>query len=200
MNRERKGNRLKNYDYSQPGYYFVTICVHPNLKGTNVFGTIKNRKMDLNQYGEIVSKQWVWIADRYEHIILDKWIIMPDHFHAIVKIVHTESDNNTVGTGCDTVGTGRDLSLHCNNPDQNKNKPSPRKYKPLDQIIGAFKTTSSKLIHLSGYNDYAWQRSYYDRIVRDAGALNQIRQYIINNPGNWSAQIQDLYRDRNHPN
>ena len=78
---------------------------------------------------------------------------MPDHFHAIVKIVHFESGNNT-------VGTGRDLSLHCNNPIQNKNNPSPRKYKPLDQIIGAFKTTSSKLIQLSGYNDYAWQWSY----------------------------------------
>ena len=106
---------------------------------------------------------------------------MPDHFHAIVKIVHTESDNNT-------VGTGRDLSLHCNNPDQNNNNLSPWKYKPLDQIIGAFKTTSSKLIHQSGYNDYAWQRSYYDHIVRNTNSLNRIREYIINNPENWNIQ------------
>jgi len=184
MNRERKGNRLKNYDYSQPGYYFITICVHPNFKGNNIFGTIKNGKMNLNKYGEIVSKQWLWIAERYQHIILDEWIIMPDHFHSIIKIVHTKSDKNTVETGCYTVGTGRDLSLHCNNPSPNKN-PFPRKYKPLDQIIGAFKTTSSKFIHLSGYNDYAWQRSYYDRIVRDTNALNRIREYIIDNPGNF---------------
>jgi putative transposase len=111
---------------------------------------------------------------------------MPDHFHAIVKIVHTESGNNTVGTGCDIVGTGRDLSLQCNNPVQNNNNLSPRKYKPLDQIIGAFKTTSSKLIHQSGYNDYAWQRSYYDHIVRDTVSLNRIRQYIIDNLINWN--------------
>ena len=94
---------------------------------------------------------------------------MPDHFHTIIKIVHTESGNNTVGTGCDIVRTGRDLSLHCNNPDQNNN-PSPRKYKPLDQIIGAFKTTSSKLIHQAGYKDYGWQGSYHDRIVRDTNS------------------------------
>ena len=87
---------------------------------------------------------------------------MPDHFHAIVKIVHTESGNNN---------------------------PSPRKYKPLDQIIGAFKTTSSKLIHLSGYNNYAWQRSYYDRIVRDTNSLNFIREYIIDNPENWDNHV-----------
>ncbi len=111
MNRERKGNRLKNFDYSHPGYYYITICVHPGLKGHNVFGNINNGKMDLNKYGEILSIQWVWIAERYKHIILDEWVIMPDHFHAIVKIVHAESDNNT-------VGTGRDLSLQCNNPVQ----------------------------------------------------------------------------------
>ena len=178
MNRDRKGNRLKNCDYSQPGNYFITICVHPGLKGHNIFSSIRNGKMELNKYGEIVSKQWLWIAERYPHVILDEWVIMPDHFHAIVKIVHAESDNNP-------VGTGRDLSLHCNNPNQNNNNPSPQKYKPLDQIIGAFKTTSSKLIHRSGYNEFAWQRSYYDHIVRDTGALNQIREYIINNPINW---------------
>ena len=72
---------------------------------------------------------------------------MPDHFHVIVKNVHTKSGNNT-------VGTGRDLSLQCNNPEQNNNNSSPRKYKPLDQIIGAFKTSTFKLIHLSGYTDH----------------------------------------------
>ncbi len=178
MNKERKGNRLKKFDYSKPGHYFITICVHPVFKGHNIFGSIKNGKMDLNKYGQILSNQWLWIAEQYKHILLDEWIIMPDHFHAIVKIVHTESGNNT-------MGTGRGLSLHCNNPYQNKNILFPQKYKPLGQIIGAFKTTTSKLIHKSGYNDYTWQRSYYDRIVRDTNSLNCIRQYIINNPINW---------------
>ena len=72
MNRERKGNRLKKYDYSQPGEYFITICVHPGLKGQDIFGSIKNGKMGLNKYGEILSNQWLWITERYEHIILDK--------------------------------------------------------------------------------------------------------------------------------
>ncbi|MDA3941720.1 MAG: hypothetical protein PF693_20820 [Spirochaetia bacterium] len=84
MNRERKGNRLKNFDYSAPGYYFVTICVQPGLKGYNIFGIIKNDEIQLNKYGEIVSKQWLWIAERYNHILLDEWVIMPDHFCIIL--------------------------------------------------------------------------------------------------------------------
>jgi len=163
MNKERKLNRLKKYDYSQPGNYYITICVHSELRWKNVFGKIYDGKMELNEYGEIVLKQWLWVAERYKHIILDEWVIMPDHFHAIVKIVHTELENFI-------VGTGRDLSL--------------RKYKPLSQIIGAFKTTTSKMIHINGYNNFTWQRSYYDHIIRNNNALLQIRKYIINNPVN----------------
>lgn len=178
MNKERKSIRLKNYDYSQPGYYYITICVHPDLPWNNIFGKINNGKMVLNEYGEIFSKQWLWIAERYKHILLDKWVIMPDHFHAIVNIVHPESNNFI-------VGTGRDLSLRCNNPGQKNNKPPTRKNKPLSQIIGAFKTTSSKMIHMIGNNNFTWQRSYYDHIIRDIDSLTRIRKYIINNPVNW---------------
>ena len=70
MKKERKLNRLKNYDYSQPGNYYITICVHSGLRWKNIFGKIHGGKMDLNEYGEIVLKQWLWIAERYKHILL----------------------------------------------------------------------------------------------------------------------------------
>ncbi|RKX85803.1 MAG: hypothetical protein DRP58_05310 [Spirochaetes bacterium] len=60
-----------------------------------------------------------------------------------------------------------------------------RKYKPLSQIIGAFKTTTSKIIHMTGYHNFTWQRSYYDHIIRNNDSLIRIRKYIINNPVNW---------------
>jgi len=62
------------------------------------------------------------------------------------------------------------------------------KVKPLSALIGAFKTTSSKLIHYLGYHDFAWQRSFYDHIIRGDEALEKIRVYIRNNPLNWDLE------------
>ena len=163
MNRERKGNRFKNYDYSQPGYYFITICVHPDLKGNNIFGTIKNGKMDLNKYGGIVNHVWQNLPNHYYNCSLDKYIIMPDHFHGIVEII---ADDGNVGNGL---------------------KPFPTvKHHGLPEFIRGFKTFSSRGINtINNGNTFRWQKSYHDRIVRNSNSLNYIRQYIINNPINW---------------
>ena len=110
--KERKRNRLQNYDYSHGGYYFVTTSTKHHEE---FFGNIENNTMILNEYGEIVQKQWLWLADQYEYIKLDEYIVMPNHCHGIVAI--------------DSVGTGRDLSLQ-------------GKIKSLSELIGAFKTTS----------------------------------------------------------
>ncbi len=163
MNRERKGNRLQNYDYSQPGYYYVTICVHPGLKRCNVFGVINNGKMKLNKYGEILNHVWQNLPGHYHNCLLDEYIIMPDHFHGIVEII----------TDVDNVGNGL--------------KPFPTvKHHGLPEIIRGFKTFSSRGINaINNGNTFRWQKSYYDRIVRNDKSLNHIRQYIIDNPANW---------------
>ena len=75
--------------------------------------------MELNKYGAIISQQWLWIAEQYNHIILDEWIVMPDHFHAIIRIDYPQSDMGII------VGTGRNLFLQ-------HYKPPPRKHKPLN--------------------------------------------------------------------
>ncbi len=161
----RKDNRLTSYDYSQIGYYFVTICTKRHVEW---FEKIENEQMILNQYGEIVKKQWLWLAEHFPYVSLDKWILMPNHLHGIVVI-----DSLPI------VGTGRDLSLH-QLPQENGIK-----IKPLSDLIGAFKTTSSKMIHQQGLGEFLWQRSFYDHIVRDESSLNKIREYISNNPINW---------------
>src|SRR3989344_1165081 len=129
---KRKQNRLSNYDYSQPGYDFLTICVHDRVC---CFGNVENNKMILNDLGKIVEQQWLWLKQRYPYVDLDVHQIMPNHFHGMLII----------------VGNGRDHSLQA-------------KIKPLPELIGAFKTTSSKLIHKLGNLDFSWQKSFYDHI------------------------------------
>ena len=123
--------------------------------------------MCLNIYGAVLYRQWSWLAAQYSYIGLDEFVVMPNHVHGIVIIKDIQD-----------VGTGRDLSL-------------PNKIKSLSELIGAFKTTSSRLIHEHGLVDFAWQRSFYDHIIEDDDSLNEIRTYIRYNPKFWR-------RDRNY--
>ena len=165
--RRRKSNRLKNFDYSSSGWYFVTICTQNR---ECLFGNVIDNKMVLNKYGEIVQDQWLWLEKQYKYVEFDAFHIMPNHFHGILIIVNETN----------RVGTGLDLSLQ-------------KKRLSLSNIIGAFKTTSSKHIHQIGLNTFRWQRSFYDHIIRNKYSLFRIRQYIRDNPKNWSD-------DRNNPN
>ncbi|MDD2715258.1 MAG: transposase [Candidatus Wallbacteria bacterium] len=170
---DRKTNRLPGYDYSTPGAYFVTVCVHnrENAFGKIISGNDHGRSVQANESGKIVEQQWKWLFKQFDHIEIDEYVIMPDHFHGIIHIVMNAND--PVGKCVDNpipVGNGRDRSL---------------RIKPIPQLIGAFKTTTSKLIHQAGFTNFQWQKSYYDHIVRDDAELNRIRDYIINNPMNW---------------
>ncbi len=175
--KERKANRWPGYNYNYPGRYFITICTKDRKK---YFGSVDNNKMKLNKIGEIAKQQLLWLPDNFPQVRLDQWIVMPNHVHIILEINYNFNNDKTGYADDDkngkSVGTGRDLSLQG---------------KPIYDIIGAFKTTSSKLIHQIGHSDFAWQRSFYDRVIRDDNELSRIRDYIIFNPLNWS-------RDRNN--
>lgn len=115
--------------------------------------------MVLNESGNVVEGQINWLEKQYKYVNFDCRVVMPNHMHFIIEIN-------------DHVGTGRDLSL-------------PIKIKSLSELIGALKTTSSKLIHLNGISDFQWQRSFYDHIIRNEISLNKIREYIRINPKMW---------------
>ena len=159
------------------GFYFVTICIKNR---DDFFCKIENGKMFLNEFGEITKKCWLDLSNHYKNCLLDEFIIMPNHVHGIVTIENANvlMENGLVGNGL--VGNGLVVG--------NGLKPFPTvtKIHGLSEIIRGFKTFSAKNINLLlGEKIFQWQKSFYDHIIRDEKSLNNIRQYIINNPANW---------------
>jgi REP element-mobilizing transposase RayT len=161
----RRSIRLKGYDYSQPGAYFVTICAHNREM---LFGDIIDNAMIMNEYGEMVEYTWYDLHNHNHNIKLDDFVIMPNHVHGVIIIN---------GIGPDAVGAG--------------SKPAPttmnHKQHGLSEIIRQFKTFSARHINKIRQSPgiHVWQRNYYEHIVRDENELNRIRKYIIENPLNW---------------
>ncbi|MCK4635355.1 MAG: transposase [Candidatus Moranbacteria bacterium] len=174
MHRIRKRNRLENYDYSQNGYYFVTICTKDKKY---FFGEIKDGEMVLNDYGKIAKKCWLDLPNHYVNCQLDEFIFMPNHMHGIVIIDNdiVESDNFVVGNGL---------------------KPFPTKGKKLhglSEIMRGFKTFSSRRINETNpVNKFQWQKSFYDHVVRNDESLCKIREYIMINPEKWEFDKENL--------
>ena len=174
MNKERKRNRLKDFDYSESGYYFITICTNDRVE---IFGNIVDGKMLLNTCGKIIQKQWLWLSAQYDYIKLDQYVVMPNHIHGIIIIDKNGYGDNRCGDNPRIVPTD---TIY--NPRKNL----------LSKTICAFKTTSSKLIHRAGIPDFKWQRSFYDHIIRNEKSLLKIREYIINNPLKWEYDSENL--------
>jgi len=96
---QRKPNRLKGYNYSSPGYYFVTFCTHGKVEW---FGSIKSERMIYNKYGRLAEQIWKQIPDHYDNVSLDEYVVMPNHIHGIIVI---EEHDMNVGTEYCSVST-----------------------------------------------------------------------------------------------
>jgi putative transposase len=154
----RKPIRFKEYDYSQPGEYFITICTKDKKC---MFGSIANGKMDLNEKGRIVDRCWRGIPEHFPFVDLDEYVTMPNHFHGIIII----NENNCRGEVI-----------------------SPLRKQTLGNIVAYFKYQSTKLINeLQGTSGVkVWQRNYYDRVIRNDKELQNIQDYISNNVITWA--------------
>jgi REP element-mobilizing transposase RayT len=193
----RKTNRLKDYDYSSIGAYFITICIQerheilckivgdgfPVPHEQNIIPTKQNTAphIQLTEYGEIVDEYIHTIPKKYPHIRVDTYVIMPDHVHMVLTIVgegsplpqnnYGKNINNTHGTGINnTHGTGN---------------PSPTT--TIGNIIGWFKYQTTKQINIlwNTPGQHIWQRSYHDHIIRSEQDYHNICQYINENPMRW---------------
>lgn len=161
---------MHGYDYNLGGSYFITICTKSKI---NYFGDIKNNKMVLSKIGKIAQGCLQEIESHFNDVELGEFVVIPDHVHFVVHLM-----GDGVGTG-DDVGTRHALSL----PALSLPK---RKYMRLSNIIGSFKSSTTRIIRQNLNNhQFAWQRSYYDRIIRSQKELENIEQYIFYNPANW---------------
>ena len=186
----RKNIRLKNYNYSQQGYYFVTICIKDHKC---LLGKIIDNKMILNQFGIIVEKFWLEIPNRFENVKLLEYVIMPNHIHGIIHI----TKNFPVGAIHESpLQQIHELPLqliHESSPQQiheltiQQQKIKQRRNMILPKIIGRFKMQSAKHINLLRKTPGVpvWQRNYFEHIIRNEKSYFKIAEYILNNPLNW---------------
>ena len=196
---KRKQLRLRGYDYSQNGYYFVTICT--KQKGS-VFGTINDNKMSLYAAGKVVQNCWEEIPAHYPFVLLDQFVIMPNHVHGIIVIANTivvgannhsplhetTEIKNVVGAGFprpheihevkSAVGANNHSPLH----DSDIVKGTSR---TLGAVVRGFKIGVVKGLKEFSYEESIWQRNYFEHIIRSDKELQDVRTYIADNPKNW---------------
>ena len=185
---KRRSIRLKDYDYSQAGAYFVTMCT---FKKECLFGDIEDGKMRLNEFGEVVKRQWLQTGVVRASVELDEFQIMPNHFHGIIIL----NDN---------VGAIRRVALFpetcCSAPERAIHRIAPTGdiagavSGSIGAVIGQLKSIVTKQINAIRNTPGCpvWQRNYYEHIIRNEDEMDRIREYIINNSVKWA-------EDENNP-
>ena len=169
----RRSIRLKNYDYTQPGAYFVTVCTYERAP---LFGAVADGRMILNPLGQMARQCWLAIPDHFPHTQLDKFVIMPNHVHGIIWIV---DDVANVGA--------KDFS-----PRPSNGKRPRGTSRTIGSVVRGFKIGVTKWGRRNTDVFSVWQRNYYEHIIRTERSLNAIRRYIAENPLRW-------HLDRNNP-
>ena len=172
-----ESTRLRHWDYSSNGTYFITLCTKNR---ESFLGEIVDGEMQLSEIGKIVQKYWLEIPDHFSFIMLNNFIIMPNHMHGIVVI----DKAHDVETRQCLVSTAATKTI---NRFQNQGKHT------ISSIIGAYKSICTKTINKTQNKIFfGWQPRFYDHIIRDKNNLIRTREYIINNPIKWDS-------DKNNP-
>lgn len=171
---QRRSIRMKGYDYSQPGLYFITICIQDRKC---LFGNVINGAMILNDAGKMAEKWWYELENKFPDIKCGEMIVMPNHFHCII---------HNVGM---TVGADPRVCPHyiTHAPNASEHKGS-----PLHRVVQWYKTMTTN-VYIRGvkntgwqpFNGKLWQRNYYEHIIRNEKSHAAISEYIINNPAKW---------------
>jgi putative transposase len=163
----RRSLRLKHYDYASDGAYFVTICT----RGRTLF-------FERGEIRSIAERCWLEIPDHFPDVDLDTWVVMPNHVHGIIVIA-----KKGVQLNAPTPRRDSDVAFSAISPPRDT----------LAVVVRTYKAAVTTLCRQAGNEEFGWQRSYYDRVIRDLDELDRARRYIVNNPLQW-----DL--DEHNPN
>ena len=155
---QRRSIRLPEYDYSQDGAYFITLC---SFNRQLIFGNIVSGEIHLSKIGEIVKKYLEEIPDHFKDVFVDKYAIMPNHIHFIHLIVGVQNFE----------------------PLRHQyQKIIPRS---IGSIIRSFKSSVTRWCRKNDLENFKWQRNYFEHTIRNEEDFIRIREYIMNNPLQW---------------
>lgn len=175
----RHSIRLPGYDYTRPGAYFLTILAH---KKEHLFGNVIKGVVQLSPVGEIVQEQWQKIPTHFPDVLLDAFVIMPNHIHGILVITE----------GAASMGKGKAFDLgssHKSNalPIRLGSQPG-----SIPAVLQNFKSITSRKINklLNSPRSTIWHRNYYEYIIRDEEDFSRIQEYILENPMKWDSLLE----------
>jgi REP element-mobilizing transposase RayT len=195
------GPRHPSFDYRRVAAYFVTTCARNRRC---LFGTVSQGQMHRNEVGTIVAEEWVRSERLRDRILLDAWVVMPNHLHGIVCIVPPGVDDVSprgydvrVGSAPETITAPRDdhvgptraSDLHAGRMDGSEESRSPNgpSSRSLSAMIGAFKSAATRRANREhGVSGSIWQSGFHDRILRNEEEWRARRRYIERNPGRWA--------------
>lgn len=190
---DRKSIRLKDFDYSNIGGYFITICSQ-NMRC--LFGEVENGEMKPNLFGKMVEMEWKNLETRFPQIELDVWTAMPNHFHGIVMILRrpemVTANNPSPIRAMTSIARTSEPRVRLLLAGEDKLHPYGTEEGSLGRIMQAFKSITTvtflKTLKESGRRSESgklWHRNYYEHVIRNESDLAMIREYIQNNPLRW---------------
>ena len=197
----RRSIRLKGYDYASAGLYFITICCQDRA---SLFGAIKNGEMIFNEYGQIAFNEWVKTPTLRTNVELGEFVIMPNHIHGIIRLLDRGESHSPENESVGKTPQRDNSELHSPDnmelysPDNNESHSpenegvckTPQLRSPsqtIGSIVRGYKSSVTKQLNLLNIDCVVWQRNYYEHIIRDECAYQNISAYIINNPSKWTA-------------
>jgi putative transposase len=162
-----ESTRLVDWDYSSRGWYFVTLCTRD--KECSLADWV-NGEIVLSAAGVIAEVEMKVISIHYSNVIIDQYVVMPNHVHAIIVIA------------------GR----HLHSPGHGVFQPSQTHQPSISTVIGGYKAGVTRKCHSQGIQDFCWQSRFHDRILRSNASVNAVRDYIDHNPQNWLEDPNNL--------
>jgi len=223
----RRSIRMKGYDYSGAGLYFITICLkdqaclfgkivtdttratvgaplvgaqpnvnaQPAVDAQSAMGAQNTAQLILNDAGKMVESEWLKLPERFPNIVLHEYIVMPNHFHAILEIspaTNPDAVGATLVVAQNTVDVQNNVAQNTDaqNVVAQNNVVAPTK--TVGDMVGAFQSIVTvnyirgvKTLNWTPFNGKLWQRNYWEHIIRDEQSYQTISDYIINNPSKW---------------
>jgi len=191
LKHHRRSIRLRGWDYTYPGAYFVTICTH---NGECLFeGPVLRR---------VVETMWQRIPHHFPYVQLDEFVVMPNHVHGIIWIVGARHSEKAPSSPTSTIPSDESVQLR-EQTSRNASPLRPRRVMSgsLGAIVGNFKSVTARRINRIRKTPGAsvWQRNYYEHIVRDETELARIREYIRLNPVKWELDRENPHRTGRSP-